>query len=121
MSIDYWTDIDGLKTWDDILSYRRDHLSACRWIFRGVSAWEHKLDTTFDRVVADLSLDEADRWKFEAWMLSEFKRRAHHYLGKSNTPNPNDYLEWFSLMRHHGAPSRLLDFSYSFFVAAYFA
>jgi hypothetical protein len=121
MSIQYWTEVNDLKKWDEILSYLHAHFSASRWIFRGLSEWGHELESSFDRVVDQLPLDGADRWKFEAWMLSEFKRRAHHYLGECDTPNPDDYLEWFSLMRHHGAPSRLLDFSYSFFVAAYFA
>src|SRR5438093_2893211 len=30
-------------------------------------------------------------------------------------------LEWLALMQHYGAPTRLLDFTYSFWIALFFA
>lgn len=59
------------------------------------------------------------RWEYEAWMLREFKRGA--YLYRDKLPDPADYLEWLALARHYEMPSRLVDFTYSFYVAAYFA
>ena len=46
------------------------------------------------------------------------KRRAHQYV--DDPPGLEDRLEWLALMQHHGAPTRLLDFSHSFYVAAFF-
>jgi len=55
----------------------------------------------------------------EFWCLREFKRRSPSYLDR--IPNDGDYIAWLSLMQHHGTPTRLLDFSHSFYVACYFA
>lgn len=62
---------------------------------------------------------QPERWKYEAWMLREFKRAA--YLYRNTLPAPADHLEWMALARHYEMPSRLVDFTYSFYVASYFA
>ena len=36
-------------------------------------------------------------------------------------PDPDDHLGWLALLQHYGGPTRLLDFTYSMDVAAYFA
>jgi len=56
---------------------------------------------------------------FEEIVLREFRRRYHHY--SKDVPDAKDDLEWLALMQHHGAPTRLLDWTYSIYVAAYFA
>lgn len=55
----------------------------------------------------------------EGGLLRQFQRRAHHYL--PDVPPKAAWLEWLALMQHHGAPTRLMDWTYSFYVALYFA
>ena len=55
----------------------------------------------------------------EQVLLREFRRRYHHY--SNQVPEPDERLRWLSLIQHHGAPTRLLDATYSIYVAAYFA
>lgn len=52
-------------------------------------------------------------------MLRKFRGFAHNYL--THPPEDDDLLEWLALMQHHGAPTRLLDCTFSFPVAAFFA
>ena len=55
----------------------------------------------------------------EDYAMREFRRRAHHYL--TVVPRRDDDLEWLALMQHHGVPTRLLDWTRSSQVAAFFA
>lgn len=52
-------------------------------------------------------------------MVRRFQRQAHHYI--DNVPAIEDRMQWLALMQHHGAPTRLMDWTYSFFVAVFFA
>jgi len=49
--------------------------------------------------------------------MREFRRRAHQYV--TDVPRDDD-LEWLALMQHHGAPTRLVDWTRSPHVAAFF-
>jgi FRG domain len=55
----------------------------------------------------------------ELAIVREFMRRAHHYV--TDVPALRNLIEWLALMQHHGAPTRLLDWTYSLHVAAHFA
>jgi len=52
-------------------------------------------------------------------LIHDFQRKAHHYI--QSPPSAEEYLEWLALVQHHGGPTRLLDFTKSFYVASFFA
>ena len=55
----------------------------------------------------------------EARAIRIFRRKAHNYLDDPRALD--DDLRCLALMQHHGAPTRLLDFTKSPYVAAFFA
>lgn len=96
-----------------------------QWIFRAIGKWIDPpipLRSSFDEACERPSPEKIrsqHRRLYESWMLLDFKREATNYL--AHLPKPDDFLGWLSLARHYGMPSRLVDFTYSFYVAAYFA
>lgn len=92
-----------------------------KWVYRGQSDATWPIASSFERLLTSAvkkikCLERALRGR-ERESIIEFKKRAWHYV-----PDPNmSYLEWLTLMRHHGVPTRLVDFSESALIALYFA
>lgn len=55
----------------------------------------------------------------EECFISEFKQKAP--VLADNLPDENQNIEWLFLMQHHGAPTRLLDWTENALIALYFA
>lgn len=89
------------------------------WAFRGHSDAEWPLYSSLSRYLKDYKIHP------QAWAVQEerigriFRRKAHLFL--DHVPHDQDAFQWLALMQHHGAPTRLLDFTWSPFVAAFFA
>jgi hypothetical protein len=90
-----------------------DQLSE-NWVFRGQLSDQWDLRNAIERTDF-IHLHPG----IESEFVSEFQRGARNYLQKDELPE--HLIEWLALMQHHGAPTRLLDFSKSPFIAAYFA
>jgi len=43
------------------------------------------------------------------------------HMDPASLPSPDDKLAWLAIMQHYGVPTRLLDFTYSPYIALYFA
>jgi hypothetical protein len=81
-----------------------------KWAFRGQGT-DRVLAASIERVAIKPGIAED-------YVMREFRRRAHQYL--TDLPRDDD-LEWLALMQHHGAPTRLLDWTRSPHIAAFFA
>lgn len=104
----------------DIIRFRelwKDDFSGTYWMFRGqTSDWP--LKTSLERACDEFKIELKRRDKLEKRLIREFRRKCtrsdRQYL-------QDDTLYCLSMMQHYGSPTRLLDWTYSPFVALYFA
>jgi hypothetical protein len=93
------------------------------WVFRGQQDASWGLTTSLERIAKTYGCPQTTLPNREEEILNKFKRQASHYLTHlpDDSPNGKKNLGWLSLIQHHGGPTRLLDFTRSFYVAAFFA
>jgi FRG domain len=89
------------------------------WAFRGERDERWPLYCSLSRYLQNFGVARAAWPAQEDRILRIFKRKAHHFLPKA--PEWDDDFQWLALMQHHGAPTRLIDFTWSPYVAAFFA
>jgi hypothetical protein len=115
-----------ISTWKDFQRWFAPFKD--RGCFRGHRKESWNLVSTLDRALQKtFTVDDthsAFREKLnsesnEKAVLLEFQRGAHHH--HSATPALDEVVDWLALMQHHGAPTRLLDWTLSPYVALYFA
>ncbi|MDB5900240.1 MAG: hypothetical protein JWP22_2880 [Ramlibacter sp.] len=105
-----------LRRWSEFV----EHTEALEgWAFRGHVNALWPLVPSLTRRLQQFSPDPR-LWPLrEARAMRIFRRKAHIYL--SDRTALEDELRCLALMQHHGASTRLLDFTKSPFVAAFFA
>jgi len=105
-----------IKSWDQL----QDELFADAWdcdigrfrsryAFRGISNADHRLETTLTRL-------QGPYGALEHHLLRNFKKYALR-----NVVEGDSIWHWMSVAQHYGLPTRLMDWTYSPFVAMHFA
>jgi hypothetical protein len=108
------------KSWKDIIDFKEEIESLEEkiiWIYRGQSN-DKELETLLERAIKDIDLKE-NPYDIEFVLADRFKRNL--YSVEQTSSKILSPVELFALMQHYGAPTRLLDFTYSFYVAVFFA
>jgi len=84
-------------------------------IFRGQKDPKWKLSSSFERKIKPQELSH----HIEDFLVGKFEKGIKAYLPSKNILSSK--FELLTLMQHYGAPTRLVDFTDSPYVAAYFA
>jgi hypothetical protein len=109
-----------IRSWLDLARLAEDS-AADDWIFRGESHAGEALRPSAGRLPEGPRTPRRLRFGIddERAALERFKSDALPYLDR--TPPPDHHLEWLAIAQHHGMRTRLLDWSESLLIAAFFA
>ncbi len=105
--INSWKDLQEILFKDSYDKKLKRFRSA--YVYRGLSDARYKLKSTLIRLGGEYD-------QLEGHLLRNFKKYAHR-----NPAPGNSSWNWLAVAQHHGLPTRLLDWTYSPYVALHFA
>ena len=95
----------------------------CRyWVYRGHGKVDWRIEPSLARFLRANGENincEGHNYTREQDYIRRFQRSAHLHM--QHCPEKKRDLSWLAVMQHFGAPTRLVDFSYSPYVALFFA
>lgn len=108
---------ESFDSWDSMEKFFSERHKD--WIYRGQRDATWSLETTLERAISRFQVPLSDAPDIENGLVRRFERQAHTYP-EITVPSLN-FMETLAIIQHHGGPTRLLDWSYSFYVGVYFA
>jgi hypothetical protein len=118
VKVDVPYEVTRVKSWEAFLGLITDSPYQ-NWAFRGQRDASLPLFSALSRYLLTYRISPRAWPDQEERILRIFKRKAVHFL--EHVPVRDDDFQWLALMQDHGAPTRLLDFTWSPYVAAFFA
>jgi hypothetical protein len=105
-TVNSWRDLDDAIADPGIGSH--EHRVHSSLVFRGLARSSYKNVSSLARLSGEYR-------KLERHLIRNFRKYAHR-----EAPGPTTW-DWLSLAQHHGLPTRLLDWTFSPYVALHFA
>jgi len=109
-----------ISKWDEAISLNNLlNSKSSIWAYRGHADSNWHLETKFERECQKHNFSSYFYRTCEKNIITSFKRQALQHI--QNVPDSNNLIDWLAYIQHYGGPTRLLDFTYSFYVSAFFA